>query len=108
MLGKPIGIVLATFLIASLTRAVLPRGVSWWDVVGVGTVAGIGFTVSLLISELAFGTGTVETDQVKAAVLVASAVAAIGGATILTWRDRHHGEAKARHASQALVPMSHG
>ncbi|MBN2177404.1 MAG: Na+/H+ antiporter NhaA [Demequinaceae bacterium] len=108
VIGKPLGIVLATFLVAGLTRASLPRGVSWWDVVGVATVAGIGFTVSLLISELAFGTGTVETDQAKAAVLTASAIAAIAGAAILAWRDRRHGEIGSRRGSPAPVEASHG
>jgi len=106
MLGKPIGIVLATLLIAGLTRATLPKRVSWWDVVGVAMIAGVGFTVSLLMSELAFGAGTTETQQAKAAVLIASTLAAVVGATILAWRDRHHGRKRARSSPQA--PISHG
>ena len=89
IIGKPVGIIVATALVANLTRASLDRGLSWWDVTGVAIVAGIGFTVSLLIGELAFG-DTEQGEYVKASVLLASAVAAIAGASILAWRDRHY------------------
>src|SRR5690606_34333548 len=89
ILGKPIGIVLATVLVAKFTRANLDPGLSWWDVLGVSMVAGIGFTVSLLIGELAFASPA-EAEFVKAAVLIASAGAAIAGALTLAWRDRHY------------------
>jgi NhaA family Na+:H+ antiporter len=109
ILGKPIGILIATFLIAGLTRATLPRGVSWWDVTGVACLGGVGFTVSLLITELAFGTGTPATELVKAAVLGASAVAAVIGATILAWRDRRYARLKAFRDARVMVgPISHG
>ncbi len=88
VLGKPVGILIATVLVANFTRARLDRGLSWWDVFGVAVVAGIGFTVSLLIGDLAFGER--ESDKVKAAVLLASAIAAVAGALILSWRDRHY------------------
>ena len=90
VVGKPVGILVATALVAGLTRASLPRGVSWWDIVGLSAVAGIGFTVSLLISELAFGMGTPEAEHAKAAVLVASLVSAVVGALILSRRGRHY------------------
>jgi len=88
VLGKPIGILLATWLVATFTRASLDTGLSWWDVLAVSAVAGIGFTVSLLIGDLAFGDD--RADAVKMAVLLASALAALLGAALLYWRDRHY------------------
>jgi NhaA family Na+:H+ antiporter len=96
MVGKPVGIILATALIAGLTRATLPRGVSWWDVVAVATIGGIGFTVSLLIGDLAFGANSVQADHAKAAVLLASIASATVGAVLLAWRDRHYGKVRSR------------
>lgn len=101
--GKPAGILLATALVAGLTRASLPRGVSWWDIVGLSAVAGIGFTVSLLISELAFGIGTVEAEHAKAAVLIASLMSAVAGAAILSWRDRHYRHEEERRIAKASI-----
>lgn len=88
VLGKPIGIVLATFLVATFTRARLDRGLSWWDIIGMGFLAGIGFTVSLLIGDLAFR--GLRTDVVKVAVLCGSLCAAVIGSAILVWRDRFY------------------
>lgn len=88
VLGKPLGIVLATFLVATFTKAQLDRGLSWWDVIGMGFLAGIGFTVSLLIGDLAFNGERVE--EVKVSVLLASLTAAVIGALLLVWRDRHY------------------
>ncbi|WP_084128205.1 Na+/H+ antiporter NhaA [Demequina sp. NBRC 110055] len=88
VLGKPLGIVIATFIVASISKSGLDRGLSWWDVIGVGFLAGIGFTVSLLIGELSFSGERVE--EVKMAVLLASITAAIVGTLLLQWRDRHY------------------
>ncbi len=59
------------------TRGQLADGLSWWDVLGLSLLAGIGFTVSLLIGELAFGTGSARNDHVKIGVLLGSLVAAL-------------------------------
>jgi NhaA family Na+:H+ antiporter len=88
VLGKPAGIMLATFLVATFTRASLQRGLSWWDVLGVGVLAGIGFTVSLLIGDLSFAGQRQE--EVKLAVLAGSLLAAVVGATILQVRGRYY------------------
>lgn len=93
VLGKPLGIVLATWLVSRFTRAQLAPGLGWADVVGVGMLAGIGFTVSLLVGSLAFGTGTSLDDQVVVGVLAASLLAALGGGSVLAWRGRHHAAA---------------
>jgi len=86
VVGKPVGIVLATFGVATFTRARLDPGLSWWDVVCVGALAGIGFTVSLLIAGLAFAGH--DTDVVTMGVLLASLVAALLGGALLAWRAR--------------------
>ena len=89
VLGKPLGIVVATFLVARFTRASLSPGLSWWDVLAVAALGGIGFTVSLLIGDLAFGAGSARDEHVKAAILLASGLAALLGAGLLSWRGRH-------------------
>ena len=58
VVGKPVGIMAATWLVARFTRADLDEGLAWLDVLGLAILGGIGFTVSLLIGELAFGVGT--------------------------------------------------
>ena len=96
VLGKPLGITAATWLVSRFTRARLAPGLGWWDVVGVGMLAGIGFTVSLLVGVLAFGSGSVHDDHVVVAVLTASLVAALGGGAVLAWRGRVHAAAAGR------------
>lgn len=88
VVGKPAGIILATWLTARFTRAKLDAGLAWIDVVGLGVLSGIGFTVSLLIGELAFGLGTARDDVVKVAVLTGSLTAAVLAAVILRVRNR--------------------
>ena len=77
MLGKPIGIMAATWLTARFTRADLDEDLAWVDMLGLSVLAGIGFTVSLLIGELAFGAG--RDGQVKVAVLAGSVRGAARG-----------------------------
>ncbi len=90
VLGKSIGIAGGAWLAARFTRARLDERLSWTDVIGVAFVAGVGFTVSLLISELAFGTGTDRTNHARIGVLAGSLIAATIGALILRRRDRHY------------------
>ncbi|MEQ4720926.1 Na+/H+ antiporter NhaA [Nonomuraea sp. B19D2] len=87
LVGKPVGILAATWLVARFTRATLDEGLAWIDLAGLAVLAGIGFTVSLLIGELAFGMG--ETDaRVKIAVLAGSLAAALLATVILRLRAR--------------------
>jgi Na+:H+ antiporter, NhaA family len=81
VLGKPIGVLGGTFLVTRFTHAELGEDLTWSQVVGVAALAGIGFTVSLLVAELSF-TGA-EAEAAKAAVLAASVVAAVIGAVLL-------------------------
>jgi Na+/H+ antiporter NhaA len=78
VLGKPIGIAGATWLAARLTGGRLRPPVGWASVAGAGTIAGIGFTVSILIADLAFH--GVQLDEAKVGTLSAAVLA--GG---LTW-----------------------
>ncbi|WP_066584163.1 Na+/H+ antiporter NhaA [Cellulomonas timonensis] len=95
VVGKPLGIVAATWLVARFTRATLAPGLAWWDIVAVGLVGGIGFTVSLLIGELAFGAGSPHTEHLKVAILAGSATAALVGGAALALRDRYHASTSA-------------
>ena len=88
LVGKPVGITAATWLVARFTRAKIDAGLAWIDVVGVSVLGGIGFTVSLLIGELAFGAGSERDDRVKVAVLAGSLAAAGCAAIVLRLRNR--------------------
>ncbi|GAA1134256.1 Na+/H+ antiporter NhaA [Nocardioides aquiterrae] len=88
VVGKTVGVAGSTWLLATFTRADLDDELSWVDVIGLSMLAGIGFTVSLLIGELAFGTGTVEDDHVKVGVLVGSLAAALVATVVLRARNR--------------------
>jgi NhaA family Na+:H+ antiporter len=86
LFGKTVGILGGTFLTARFTRAELNEDLAWSDVAGVAVLAGIGFTVSLLIGELAFEVeDTVE--LAKTAVLVGSLLAALVASAVLGRRN---------------------
>jgi NhaA family Na+:H+ antiporter len=82
VIGKPIGIVGACYLAVKSGLAVLPKGVGWNHIVGVGFLGGIGFTVSILISGLAYEAESV-VGHSKIAILFASVLASVAGASIL-------------------------
>ena len=88
VIGKPIGVLATTWIIARFTRATLPTGIAWRDVGAVGVLAGIGFTVSLLISELAFMGDSGGLNSAKTAVLTASLLSAALAAVVLRTRRR--------------------
>jgi NhaA family Na+:H+ antiporter len=88
--GKVVGIMGATWLVQRVTRAELSEELGWTDVLGLSLLAGIGFTVSLLIGELAFGTGSAADDHVKIGVLTASLLAALLATVVLRYRNRVH------------------
>jgi NhaA family Na+:H+ antiporter len=90
VLGKVTGVFGTTFALAKLTRAELDADIKWVDLLGVALLAGIGFTVSLLIGELAFGIGSVRDEHVKAGILVGSLAAAILGSAVLLTRNRQY------------------
>ncbi len=82
VIGKPIGIVGACYLAVKSGLAVLPKGVGWNHIVGVGFLGGIGFTVSIFISGLAYEAESV-VGHSKIAILFASVIASVVGASIL-------------------------
>ena len=88
VVGKVIGVFGATYLVGRFTGADLDEDLTWVDVFGLSLLAGIGFTVSLLIGELAFGEGSTADEHVKVAVLAGSTAAAVLGAIVLSLRNR--------------------
>ncbi|MER5364194.1 Na+/H+ antiporter NhaA [Streptomyces sp. NPDC002722] len=92
VVGKTVGIFGGTWLATRFTKAELNKELAWADVFAVASLAGIGFTVSLLIGELAF-VGNEETiNEIKAAVLIGSLTAAVFSGVLLKLRVRRHRE----------------
>lgn len=90
VVGKPLGITAATWLITRVRRIDLDPALRWIDIAGVGVLAGIGFTVSLLVVELGFGEGSAHYEHGKVAVLSASVIAALLAALVLGLRNRRY------------------
>lgn len=78
LLGKPIGVVLASYLMVRFAGARLGTGVTWRHMIGAGIFAGIGFTMSLFVNELAFADEVLR-QEAKLGVLCASLLAGIVG-----------------------------
>lgn len=94
VLGKPIGIMGTTWLLTKASRAELDKSFKWIDVFGVALLAGIGFTVSLLVAELSFGQGSLHDDHAKVGILAASLLAALLATAVLRTRNRQYREAE--------------
>lgn len=90
VLGKPLGIMGTTWILTKATRASLDSSFKWIDVFGVALLAGIGFTVSLLVAELSFGHGSVHDDHAKVGILAASLIAALLATAVLRSRNRQY------------------
>jgi NhaA family Na+:H+ antiporter len=88
VIGKPVGVFLGTFAVTRFTHASLSPSVGYRDIAGVSILAGIGFTVSLLVSDLSFEGS--QLTAAKTAVLAGSLVSAVLGALALGHRDRFH------------------
>jgi NhaA family Na+:H+ antiporter len=88
VLGKPLGIMGTTWILTKTSRASLDPSFKWIDVFGVSLLAGIGFTVSLLVAELSFGHGSVEDDRAKVGILAASLLASLLATGVLRARNR--------------------
>jgi NhaA family Na+:H+ antiporter len=88
VVGKAIGVFGGTWMFARFTRAELDDDLEWSDVFGISLLAGIGFTVSMLIGELAYGPGSSREEHAKLAVLVGSVIAAALAAVVLGRRNR--------------------
>ncbi len=103
VIGKPIGILGTSWLTARFTRAELDADLSWLDVLGVAMLGGIGFTVSLLIGDLAFGAESVAGEHVKVGILTGSLTAGILAAILVKSRDRTY----ARMVAEEQVDADH-
>jgi len=90
VLGKAVGVFGTTFLVTKTTRASLDSGIAWIDLFGLALLAGIGFTVSLLIGELSFGAGSAHNDHAKVAILAGSLISALLAAVVLKARNRRY------------------
>jgi NhaA family Na+:H+ antiporter len=91
VLGKLVGIGVAGWVAVRLGLAVRPEAVSWAQLAGVATVAGIGFTVPLFVADLAFPDGRFQAP-VKLGLLLASVVAGAAGALVLLLAGRRDGD----------------
>jgi NhaA family Na+:H+ antiporter len=88
--GKAAGVTGATWLVQRFTRARLDPGLGWWDVFGLALLGGVGFTVALLIAELAYGVGSVRDGHAKIGILLASLLSALLATVVLRLRNRHY------------------
>ncbi|NQU37719.1 MAG: Na+/H+ antiporter NhaA [Actinobacteria bacterium] len=90
VVGKPIGVVGGAYLVTRFKNINLPDLLHWRDILAVGFVAGVGFTVSLLVAELAFDYDEVLLTDAKLAILFGSVLSAILASIALIRRGRHH------------------
>lgn len=94
--GLPVGKIIGIMIAGSIVALIAKRGeatetlIRGWDLLTVAAVAGIGFTVSLLMNELAFAGNDAIRDEGVLAVLVGSAVAIAVGGSLVSWRSRHY------------------
>nr|WP_079572933.1 Na+/H+ antiporter NhaA [Krasilnikoviella flava] len=88
VVGKLVGVLGTTWLVTRLTPLRLAQGIGVRDLLPVALLAGIGFTVALLVAELSFGHASEHTEGAKAAILMGSVIAAVLGALMLRWDAR--------------------
>jgi len=82
VLGKQIGVMLFSWLVIKSGKATLPTGVTWAQIWGVSCLAGIGFTMSIFVDELAFNDPAI-IDEAKVGILAASLIAGVIGYIVL-------------------------
>ncbi|MCQ9641584.1 Na+/H+ antiporter NhaA [Chryseobacterium sp. WG14] len=92
ILGKLIGINLFSFIAIKMKLSSLPQNSNWTQMIGVGLLAGIGFTMSIFIALLSFKNEIPIQDEAKFAILIASFLAAVLGYTILSMSSKEHPE----------------
>ncbi len=90
VVGKTVGVLGGTWAVSRFTRAELDEDLAWADVLGVSLLSGVGFTVSLLVGNLAYGGGSARDDHVKLAVLSGSLIAAVLATIVLRSRNRQY------------------
>ncbi|QCC78805.1 Na+/H+ antiporter NhaA [Nocardioides daphniae] len=98
VVGKPLGILLFTVVAVKLGVGRLPEGATWPMLLGLGAVAGVGFTVSIFIASLSFPGAQLLTDEAKLGIIAASVTAAVVGVVVLLAATRRS-DATAVHES---------
>ncbi len=88
VIGKLVGVFGTTYLMARFTAAHLDDNLAWRDVAGLALLTGVGFTVSLLVGELAFGAGSDRDEHVKIGILFGSLLAAVLASVVLRARNK--------------------
>jgi NhaA family Na+:H+ antiporter len=88
VIGQPLGIIVGSFIAIKIYKGKLPNGLSWNNIVSIGFLAGIGFTVALLISELTFNGLSLELAKVS--VVLASLISALIASIILRVSHKSH------------------
>jgi NhaA family Na+:H+ antiporter len=90
LVGKTVGVFGGAYVLTRLTAARLNPELVWVDVFGVAVLAGIGFAVPLLVSDVTFGAGTPRDDRVTVGILATALLAAVAGGLCLRLRHRHY------------------
>jgi NhaA family Na+:H+ antiporter len=88
VIGQPLGVMLGAFLTSRFTKGQLNPALSWWDVLVVGTLASIGFTVALLINEVSFGDDVAQLTSGKFAIVLTNVVAILVSSSAVLLRTR--------------------
>ena len=103
IIGKTLGVAGVTFLLTRLPGFTVDRTLAWPDLLGMSFLAGIGFTVALLVGELSYGAGSTASEHVKVGVLLGSLVAAVVGAAILGIRNGHYAQQSGSGGAEPLT-----
>ena len=82
MVGKPLGIMAASFLVVKLGAASLPENVTWMHMLGAAVLGGVGFTMAIFVANLAY-VDTATIAAAKLGILLASLVAGVAGFSLL-------------------------
>jgi len=88
VLGKPFGILILSWAAVKMKWSSLPNGLTWKILIGAGILAGIGFTMSIFITNLAFSNQKRLIDESKIAIFIASLIATVAGLITLKWAIR--------------------
>jgi NhaA family Na+:H+ antiporter len=88
VIGKPLGVLASTYLLTKVTKARLNENLRWSDLFSVSLLAGIGFTVSLLIAKLSFGEESIELAAGKVGIVLGSLISAILAIFFLRFQKR--------------------
>ena len=106
VVGKPIGITLASWLAVRAGIASLPAGIGWRTLAGTALLGGIGFTMSLFIASLAFGGSAEALTSAKLGTLVASLIAGVAGWLTLRFSNSRSAPTRREEAEPSADPRT--